>query len=159
MGKEMCAFLMLRNARFRPHAMQQIGSLNPDILAVYLADPRGHSDRDLTAIMKGIDKLCKQQFQEGGHYMAFANHAANTWNRADDWGLPDAQATSARDCRLGLVDSESNRPIKTFMKVISDQKLDLGMQLSCGCGLRRMGGRDASRHMQGGRIMHWEVCL
>ncbi|MDA8583223.1 hypothetical protein N9L68_03295 [bacterium] len=78
MVKEMNPVHRLRNAGFRSHAMQQIGSIHPDILAVYLPDPRGHTDSALTAIMKSIEELCKEQFQEGGHYMVFANHAAKT---------------------------------------------------------------------------------
>ena len=65
MVKDMNAVERLSNARFRAHAMQQIGSSKPDILAVYLPDPRGNTDSDITDIMKGIEELCREQFQDG----------------------------------------------------------------------------------------------
>lgn len=93
--KEMMSIDILRNARARVQATQQVINAKPDIIAFYLAGTRSRTHADYRGILAGIDCLCKQQHDEGGHCMIYANESTRTWNDIEALELPAWQVTNA----------------------------------------------------------------
>ena len=96
----------LRNRHFQGHAMRQISSAKPDVVAFYLPDPKGQTANGYEAVMDAKSNLRNEQHREGGHYVIYCNHAAKNWHRVDKL-LPNALVSKAQGCCLGLQDPDT----------------------------------------------------